>query len=58
MLLEHPNINRKVCETALKTSVVGSTVDKLERTAEALRVYFQGKMFTLLRCYTLGFFSY
>ncbi|KAM6198153.1 uncharacterized protein WM294_007606 [Sarcoramphus papa] len=42
VLLQHPNINRKVCKTALKTIIAGSVVDKLERTAEALRVYFQG----------------
>ncbi|CAM9391332.1 unnamed protein product, partial [Bubo scandiacus] len=40
-LLGHPNINKKVCKTALKTSIVGSAVGKLGRTAEALRIYFQ-----------------
>lgn len=27
VLREHPNINRKVCKTALKTSIAGSAVD-------------------------------
>jgi len=40
------------------SSVVGSAVDKLERTAEALRLYFQGKTLTLLRCYILSFFLF
>lgn len=47
VLREHPNINRKVLKTALKTSVGDSAVDTSERTAEALRVDFQGKMITL-----------
>lgn len=37
MLLEHPDVPRKVCQAALKTSTGDSAVDKLERTAQALR---------------------
>lgn len=58
VLLEHPDIARKVCKAALKTPAGDSAVDKLERTAQALRLYFQGKIFTRdFICLLLFFFS-
>lgn len=47
VLLEHPDTVRKVCEASLKTSTGDSAVDKLERTAQALRLCFRGKIFSL-----------
>lgn len=45
VLLEHPGIARKVCKDDLKTSKGDSAVHKVERAAQALRLYFQGKIF-------------